>query len=112
MKPTDYVVKRGIEKLLLQRGVDFNGKVSNLTVELKLNHNKGLFAVTPKLTNDQIGDVMVDNEHTMKTLSELSLEAMKKGIAWRTEWKMSRREDDPTQMDAFGPGNGLPGEEE
>lgn len=87
LKKTDYVMSRGTEKIDFKRGVLIDGKTSNLTVVLEMNHKKGLIKVVEKLDDGQILDDMEMNEATFSTLAALRTKALEYGINWRTNWK-------------------------
>lgn len=99
LKKTDYMMNYGTLKIDFVRGVQIDGKTSNLSVQLSLNYKKDLFSVQPKLDNDQVTNDSALNKATLDTLQELTNEAMLHGIEWRTERKKLKEENsDPDQI--------------
>lgn len=100
IKKSDFQVKFGTQKVELTRGVQINGKTSNLKVTLELNYKKDLIKVTPVFDNDQIvGDPEID-EATLAVSNELTIEAQKMGIEWRNKRKQAKEDNsDPDQLE-------------
>lgn len=100
LKKTDYNLNYGTLPVDFVRGVQINGKSSNLTVTIKLNFKKDLFTILPSLDNDQVvGDPDLDKS-TLDTLQELTNEALKFGVKWRNERKEAKEENsDPDQLE-------------
>jgi len=100
LKKTDYTVNRGIEKLQYQRGVKINDKSTNLTVVLVKNYKKGFYHIEIKWNAEQITENNVDDQATMKTLTDLALVAAKDGAKWKKEWH-ENQPIDPAQTEMF-----------
>ena len=99
VKRTDFVIKRGIEKLQYQRGVKINGKSTNLTVFLVKNYKKGFFHIEIKWNSEQITGDSVNDQATMKTLSEMALFASKDGEEWAQDWRNNQPKEDSDQTE-------------
>lgn len=95
MKKTDYQIKKGNEKIKFVRGVKINDKDTNLTVEITLNHNKGLYTIAPKITTSEVTDDEVLDKATCKVMADLLYEAMQYCIKWR---KKIKENDDAEQL--------------
>lgn len=98
MKKTDYQVKKGSEKIKFIRGVKINDKDTNLTIQLSLNHNKGLYTIQPQLTTSEVtGDDTLDKE-TCKVVGDLLFEATVYAEEWRKEWLTNQPGGDKNQL--------------
>lgn len=95
MKKTDYQIKKGSEKVKFLRGVKINEKDTNLTVELTLNHNKGLYTIQPKISTSEVtGDEKLDRV-TCEVVGDLLYEATLYAQNWRMEWLSKQPKEEP-----------------
>ncbi len=98
LKKTDYTIEKGTLKVQFRRGVKVNDKTSSLTVELSLNHKKGLHTINAKWDHDQITFNDEDDYATFETLNELMLEARDYAKKLRKEWEDAQPQKNPDQL--------------
>lgn len=98
MKEKDYVLQKGIEPIELKRGVQIGDNTTFLTVLIKKNHKKGVFSLETKISNSQVTGKSVEDKATVKTLSDMLLQAAKIGHEWRVEWDKQNKGEDPNQI--------------
>lgn len=103
LKPKDYTVQRGTEKIQYLRGVEIEREKSNLTVVLSKNNKKGIYTVQAQLTSKQITETAEDKQ-AVKMLGELMLQAIKDGAQWRDKWH--KLNSDQNQIEMFDAGSG------
>ena len=102
MKRTDYSIKKGSEKIKFLRGVKINDKDTNLTIEMTLNHNKGLYTIQPKISTSEVAADPVLDKAMCKVVSELLYEATVYATLWRDNWLSNQSDDNDgkqTKMD-------------
>lgn len=105
MKKTDYVMEKGTLGVQFKRSVEVNDKVSVLTVEVKLNHKKGLFGISGNWNFDQVSDNEDENNATLTVLLELMGEAKNYAVEWRNAWLGERKENTNQLEIGFGGGS-------
>lgn len=109
LKKTDFTIQRGTEILEYKRGVKINDKATALVVTLVKNYKKGFFSIEVKWTADQITTTPMDDKATLKTLSELMLQASEDGAKWKNEWHENQPKEEET-VDLFEGEQGESGE--
>lgn len=106
VKKTDYLIQRGIEKVNIQRAVKINDKSQNLTIELKLNHKKGLYEIAMKWNYDAVTEDDVLDRATIKVMGDLMMEGRNYCIDWREKWLEAQPKENPEDKDQLSMGFG------
>lgn len=86
MKRQDYQIKRGIEKLKFERSCEINDRDTNLTIELSLNHSKGIYTVQPKVSTGEVTGEPKKDKATCAVVGELLFESIQYANNWRLQW--------------------------
>lgn len=94
MNKKDYRIKKGPEKVKFLRAVKINDKDTNLSIEVTLNHNKGLYTLQPKVSTSEVsGDATLDKA-MCKVVGDLLYEATLYCEKWRSEWRSNQPKDE------------------
>jgi len=85
MRKDEFQIKEQKQSLNFIKSEHINGKDQNLTVVLRLNHNKGLIDVSVKWSDNMIPEDGKEAINVLKSISDLMLEAKNYGLKWKKE---------------------------
>ncbi len=94
MKKTDYQIKKQNTKVTFSRAVKLNDKDMNISIDVTMNHNKGLYTIQPKVATSHVEDTKVKRQALCKTIGDLTYEAIVYAENWRKEWAANQPKDD------------------
>ena len=98
LKPTDYQKSLGIVTESFTRPVKVKDSTVNITVQLKMNHNRKTFEVISKMTWGAITGSPKTDAMTLKLINELQHVAIEEGVEWLKEMRDEEEDEDPQQI--------------
>ena len=98
MKKGDFQIKKANEKRKVVRSAKINDKDTEISIEVTLNHNKGLYTLKPLISTSHIEEGDPKKNALCKLVGDLLFEAIKDAEQWREEWLSNRPDQEPLPM--------------